>query len=114
MLDFLGTHVAWMPFAVQEDEAFDPAQIRFFGAYALVPGTNRRTHLLQEPGGLKLALRHRALLSDATKMPDENTVHVCTITKIERHGQGERSDVRLTQVLRQGMASWERGLPARS
>src|SRR5205823_7698997 len=51
--------------------------------------------------GLKLALRHRALLSDATRMPNESTVHACTVTKIERHGQGERSDVALAQVLRQ-------------
>ena len=57
-----------MPFAVKEDEAFDPAQVGVFGTYALVTGTNRFTDLLQELGWLVLTrctitLGHRALLS---------------------------------------------------
>ncbi len=31
LLHFLGAHVAWMPFAMEENEAFHPAQIGFFG-----------------------------------------------------------------------------------
>ena len=68
LLDLLHAHVARMPFAVKEDEAFDPAQVSFFGAYALVPDTNCLTDLLQKLGRLMLAARamtldHRALLS---------------------------------------------------
>ena len=31
-LDLLHTHIAWMPFAVKQDEVFDPAQRGSFGA----------------------------------------------------------------------------------
>jgi hypothetical protein len=58
-----------MPFAVKEDEAFDPAHVGFFSTKAIVPDTDGLTDLLQKPGWLGLARRamtldHRKLLSE--------------------------------------------------
>ena len=55
LLDLLSSHVTWMPFAVKENEAFDPAHVGLFSAYAIVPNTNGLTDLLQKPGCLGLA-----------------------------------------------------------
>src|SRR4030095_5274181 len=89
-------HLARMPFAVKEDEAFNPAQVGIFGTYAIVTGTNRLTDLLQELGGLMLARHtmtrnHRALLSGIGEMPSRYNIHMCTIAKIVLPRQGYQS-----------------------
>ena len=76
-----------MPFAVKEDEAFDPAQVGVCGTYAIVTSTNRLKDLLQELGELMLArrtmiLHHRALLSGIGEMSAGYTMQMCTMAKI--------------------------------
>jgi hypothetical protein len=63
----LHPHVAGMPFVMKANEAFHPAQIRFFRAQAIVPGTYHCTGLVKEPGlltsgGCAVVLVHRGLL----------------------------------------------------
>ena len=50
LLHLLEAHVARMAFVVKEDEAFDPADVGFFGAQAVVPGPNGVANLLQQFG----------------------------------------------------------------
>jgi len=42
-----------MPHLVKTDELFDPINVRFFGAKAIVQVTNLFTQLVQQPGRLK-------------------------------------------------------------
>ena len=67
-----------MTLAVKQNEAFDPTQIGVFGAYALVPGTNRFAYVFQEFGGL--SLHHRALLVETL---DEVAfiLYICAVQK---------------------------------
>jgi hypothetical protein len=69
LLDLLSSHVTWMPFAVKENETFDPAHVGLFSASAIVPDTHGLTDLLQKPGcfglaGDAMARDHRKLLSE--------------------------------------------------
>jgi hypothetical protein len=59
-----------------------------------VPGAKHRTHLLQEPGGLKLILRHRALLASTMEGPDIYTIHACTISKLSSMDKRRKVRVR--------------------
>lgn len=59
-----------MALAVKQDETLDPTHIGFFGAQAIVSGTNGGADLLQEFGGLGLARQHGGLLVE-TQEDDE-------------------------------------------
>jgi len=43
-------HVPRMPHLVKTDELFDPINVCFFGAKAIVQVTNLLTQLVQQPG----------------------------------------------------------------
>src|SRR2546428_4497091 len=93
LLDFLQAHLARMTLAVKQNEAFDPTQIGVFGAYAIVPGTNRVAYLFQEFGGL--SLHHRALLVETAEEVAFYAVHMCSIAETKAPGQGADRSVGL-------------------
>jgi hypothetical protein len=49
---FLSAHLPGMPFAVKEDESFDPAEIRLLGAEAVMLQPDARTHYIEQFGSL--------------------------------------------------------------
>src|SRR5215510_414596 len=73
LVHFLHAHVAGMALAVKHDKAFDPTQRGCFGAYAIVPGTNGSSDLVQKFGGRALTLQHRALLVKTREYNVRNT-----------------------------------------
>ena len=45
---FLGPHVLWVPFLVEEDKAFDPSKVGFFCADTQMPQTDSVSCLIKE------------------------------------------------------------------
>jgi hypothetical protein len=79
--DFGDAHLARMRLAVEEDVAADPVDVGLFGPPAVMPGTNRLTHAVEQLGALCL---------HATTMPSSPP------ERQEEEGDPRLREVRLT------------------